>query len=188
MYRIITTASLALLATPSLGDVIGFDSFADGLNINGMDLGGVTVENPSGVVEIFANNRFGVGTHVGPNVIASFVNGNESSNPMVFVFDEAQTFVSLWGGDSGNDTDSWRLDAYDETNGGNLVDSMASGDWNGDPFRQLSVSGPGILRVEAVWTGTEAGVAFDTLEFIPAPSAATLLGLSALAATRRRRR
>ena len=42
-------------------------------------------------------------------------------NPMVFTVDIAQSLVGLWGGDGGNDTDNWTLNAYDAAVGGNLI-------------------------------------------------------------------
>lgn len=191
MKMVCAAAVMAGVVASAQGVIVeNFDSFADRQNINGLNLGVVTVTNPSGNVEVFANNRFGVGFASAPNCIASFVPGGaQSSNPMIFTFSVAQTQVALSGGDGGNDQDAWRLDAYDAMVGGNLVDSSAGLSPTGNPYLRLSVSGASILRVEAVWTGPTAfGIGYDNLEYnVPAPGAAALLGMGGLLASRRRR-
>lgn len=192
------TVLLALLAAPgvALATTIDFEAFADAQNLHGVNLGGVTVTNPVSMnVEIF-DNRFGVAFHSATKAIGSFATPTASSfNPMVFTFDVAQTMVSLWGGDAGNDTDSWTLNAYDAAVGGNLVDFAFSGLFDGNPYVQLLVSAPTIWRVEAVWNGPDCcGVGYDDLTFdvdavdpIPEPATLLLLGLGLTGLGLRRR-
>jgi hypothetical protein len=164
---------------------IDFEAFADRANLYGVNLGGVTLTNPSGKVEIF-DDRFGVYYHSATKAIASS-SGCSSVNPLVGVFDKPVCYVSLWGGDAGTspETDSWELLAFDAPVGGNLLGSVASGTWIGNPYRQLSITASGILRFEAYWTGTEMGIGYDDLQFsicspeVPEP-ATILLAASGL--------
>ena len=155
---------------PAGAVLIDFEQYADGRNLHGVNLGGVTLTNPSGKVEIY-DDRFGVGYHSGTKSIASS-SGLVSVNPLVGVFDDPVTSVSLWGGDEGwspTEIDSWRLVAYDAKVGGNRVRRVNSGSWDGGPYRQLSISAPSILRFEAYWTGSQFGIGYDDLEFVTAP-------------------
>ncbi|MCE2949507.1 MAG: hypothetical protein ACK515_17160 [bacterium] len=183
------------LAQSSVAATINFDGFADFQNINGVDLGGVTVTNPSGVVEIYANGRFGVSNSSPGNAIGSFTGGATSINPMIFTFSAPTSFVTLFGGDEGGDIDSWSLTVYDAQVGGNVLGTTASGDFIGSPYIGLTLAAASILRAEAVWTGTSAGIGFDDLSFdqvtqIPLPAPALLLGagLAGLIGMARRRK
>jgi uncharacterized protein (TIGR03382 family) len=158
--------------------LIDFEQFSDRYNLNGINLGGVTLTNPSGNVEVH-DNRFGVGYHSATKAIAS-PNGLVSVNPLVGVFDNPVSYVGLWGGDAGTyvEPDSWELLAYDARIGGNLVGRVSSGSWNGSPYRQLSLSAASILRFEAIWTGPQFGIGYDDLKFVtaaPPPPPTTFL-------------
>lgn len=177
---------------------IDFEAFHDKDNLNGVNLGGVTLTNPSGRVEVH-ENRFGVSSH-SPNKAIASPEGLSSVNPMVGVFDYAVEFVSLWGGDEGwrlDEMDSWELLAFDAPAGGNLVGRASSGAWSGSPYRQLAITGDGIWRFEANWTGQQYGIGYDDLQFafqsevVPEPASFVMLGMAAvclLACVWRRRR
>lgn len=150
--------------------MIGFEGFSDGYNLHGVNLGGVTLTNPSGRVEIY-DDRFGVSYHSGTKAVASLA-GFASVNPLVGTFDSAVSSVSLWGGDKGwspTEIDSWELRAFDARIGGNLVGRVSSGSWDGSPYRQLSISDSKIWRFEASWTGAQYGIGFDDLRFVTIP-------------------
>lgn len=183
------------LAQSSDAATIDFDSFADAQNIHGLDLGGVTVTNSSGVVEIYANGRFGVSNSSPNNAIGSFDGAAASINPMVFTFSAPTSFVRLFAGDEGGDIDSWTLTAFDAVTGGNVLGTVASGDFLGSPYLGLTIFAGSILRAEANWTGT-FGVGFDDLSFdvgvtqvpLPAPLALLGAGLVGLLGVARRRK
>jgi hypothetical protein len=172
--RICLVAPLLMLAGVShiqaATILINFEQFSDGYNLQGINLGGVTLSNPSGKVEIY-DDRFGVSSHSGTKAIASLA-GVYTVNPLVGVFDQAVSSVSLWGGDEGwsaTEMDSWELLAYDARIGGNLVGRVNSGSWRGSPYRQLSISAPSILRFQANWTGSQFGIGYDDLMFVTVP-------------------
>ncbi len=155
--------------------VIDFEEFKNTDNVDGINLGGVTLNGPNGRVEIF-DNRFGALYHSGTKSIAC-PDGIVSLNPLIAVFDQPVNYISLWGGDSGTyvEADSWELRAYDAPTGGNLVGLAKSGSWNGYPYRQLEVEAETIWRFEAVWTGTICGIGYDDLCFQPVPEPSLLL-------------
>ena len=159
---------------------IDFEGFFDADNLNSINLGGVTLSNPSGLVEIH-DNRFGVYYHSATKAIASPAELT-SVNPLVGVFDYPVSLVSLWGGDAGTyaESDSWELLVYDAPIGGNLVGSVTSGSWNGSPYRQLTIEAEEIWRFEANWTGRKYGIGYDDLSFhvIPEPSAGVLAAIA----------
>jgi hypothetical protein len=157
---------------------LNFDAYADYQNLNGVDLGDVTLTSTTGIVEVLANNRFGASYNSSPNSI--WMNSWVTTDVLTGTFESPVTYVSLWAGDEGGDNDQWELHAYDALIGGNLVGSVTSPVWNGAPYWQLAIPGAGIMRFEAQWLGPAAPVAFDDLSFetgnaVPAP-AAWLLG------------
>lgn len=181
----ILVALTAFLLCPfmSWAALIDFEGYGDGQNLNGVNLGGVTITNPTNnTVEIY-DNRFGVFYHSSTKAIGSFgtSQGSASSvNPMVGVFDQAVSNVSLWAGDVGGDVDNWTLNLYDAPVGGNLLGSFNSGNWIGFPYVQLGGSFSNIWRFEAIWNGSSGcGIGFDDLEFtvssFPEPSALTVI-------------
>ena len=98
----IIAMATAALAAPAFATTttIDFEAFDDGQNLNGVNLGGVTITNPSGNVEIY-DNRFGVSSNSGTKAIGSFTS-TSSINPMIFTFHSAVSFVELFAGDAGN--------------------------------------------------------------------------------------
>ena len=166
---------------------IDFESYADGANLNGVDLGDVTLSTPGGNVEVF-DDRFTVGYHSATKAI---FNGNPfpQTNPLVGVFDTPVVSVSLWAGDDHSDTnDSWTLSVYDAAVGGTLLGTVTENGagWNGNQYRQLSLSFPGIVRFEAT---SDTGVGFDDLSYvIPEPGTLALALAGLLACTTLRKR
>ncbi|MCF8485740.1 MAG: VPLPA-CTERM sorting domain-containing protein [Rhodobacteraceae bacterium] len=207
LKKLLLSGALAGFAAHANASVItvNFDSLPDFANINGVDLGGVTVTNPSGHVDVFAN-RFGVGARSGLNAIGSFT-ASSSNNPMIFTFASAVSWVELFAGDAGSltgDLDQWRMDVYDAATGGTLLASLLSPIWIGGPYEGLSFAGAGIRRIEAIWTEPGCcGLGFDDLSFettaapppppmpaVPLPASGTLLAgvLGVFAAMRRKKR
>jgi len=157
--------------------LIDFEAYADYQNLHGVNLGGVTFTNPTnGVVEIYADNRFAVSYHSATKAIGSF-DGCVSVNPMVGTLDIPHNWVSLWAGDSGNDTDYWSLEAFDSN--WQSLGKVFSVQWNGSPYTQLRIDAIGIKYFKAVSETCGCGIGFDDLEFgcpIPEPGTCLLLG------------
>jgi parallel beta-helix repeat protein len=153
-------------ASPNNVTVIDFESFSDYQNINGLNLGGVTLTNPdNGIVEV--SGYYCGGAYHSPT--KSIIPGNcaDAGHPLIGIFDCPATYIGLWGGDKGEgDIDSWQLEAFDAPVGGNSLGIASSGNWNGYPYRKLEISAPNIRRFQARWTGSGSPIAFDDLEFL----------------------
>ena len=187
MKRLITICVVLIMAAATAdATLIDFEAYANFQNLHGINLGGVTLTNPTNnIVEIF-DNRSDAGYHSPTKVIGSFSSTSKSVNPIVGVFDSPQTYIALWAGDKGTDDDSWELEAFDSIFGGNSLGLVQSGTWSGDPYRKLEINAANIWRFEVQWTGFHYGIAYDDLEFIPEPTTICLLMLGGLALLRRK--
>ena len=155
---------------------IDFESFNDGRNIHGVNVGGVRLFSPNTqFLEVVANNRYGAYYRSPIKSIGTLPDGLA---PIVGVFDTPQDSVSLWAGDAsdidGGNADSWELEVFDASSGGSSLGIVRQSAWSGFPYTQLSIIASGIRRFEARYTGTSSGgVAYDDLEFSSSnPSAA----------------
>lgn len=145
--------------------MIDFESFPDGCNINGINLGGVTLSNPNnGIVKILDNNC-GSYYHSPTKVFYGSECSCKAPEPIIGRFDYPAKHIGLWGGDLGEDVDSWELEAFDAIEDGNSLGIVRSGNWNGNPYRKLEIDAPNIWRFEIKWTGTDCGISYDDLEF-----------------------
>ena len=179
----------AVLAAPAAAATItiNFDSIPTGTNIDGVDLGGVTLTTADG--STWTLNEGGVGYISGPNAVTTF--GFMQTNFLVMTFSSIVSSVTLTGGDRGGDTDQFIIRAYDSSDvflgsattpifGGNPVGGPAMQD-----FFTQSIAFQNIKRVE-VQSLINAGIGIDNLSFsidttVPEPGTG-LLVLAALAA------
>ncbi len=172
--------------------ILDFDSLSLG-NIDGVNLGGVTITTSDGSTEVISNG--GVGYMSAPNAISNL--GWVTNNDLILTFDALVSSVTLTGGDRGGDDDQFTLEAYDSSYNllGFYTTPIFGGNIAGGPFMQdfytANISFAGIKYVhvaDAQW----AGIGIDDLEFdgaaVPIPSAILLLGsgLFGLAGFRRK--
>ncbi len=176
--------------------LVNFDSFSDGQNIDGINLGGVTITASDGIVNVHANGSGGVGQVSNPNSIAA--SSWSGGMKLTLTFDSLVNFVSIVGGDSGGDQDRFTMEAFDIS--GTSIGFADTGVFSGaDPvtpltttygdYRTLSLNVSGAKSV--VLEQTNWGVSWDNLQYnpVPVPGALWLLGsgLAGLVAMRRKR-
>jgi len=204
MRKLFGLASAILFATTVAchAVTINFDDGTSGSPVGSFYSGlGATFSNAS-----WASN-FGLAGSSGPLGIIATDNGGTSSNafqwtggtPVVALFSSAATSAGVRGVDVGEN--GLRIDAFDATVGGNLVDTMTvfgTGAGVGQ-FFDLSVTAGSILRVEMyqVLNLGGDGIVLDDFSFngsaatpIPAtlPLFATGLGALGLLGWRRKRK
>lgn len=173
------------LASSSNGTLIDFESFSQFEQIQGVDLGGVTLSaHPNNFVLVY-DNVFGLGSHSGTKCFAD--PSGAQVNRIIGVFSVPQTHVRLWGGNSlSSGVLGWHLEVFDSPSGGNSLGISSSGQWPGTPYAPLQVDVPGIMRFEAYLDPGSNGIGFDDLEFTPEPASMVLAAGGALGIRRRR--
>jgi hypothetical protein len=198
---IILTVALGVLvmsAGPAAAYIINFDSLVPGAVIDGVNLGGVTLNSPGGTTMVVSqnpplNNDFQVGWRSPYNAVTNFGPGTGFDDfvtaiPLVLTFDVPQSSISVTGGDQGGDTDQFTVTAYDSSN--NVLGTVTTPVFGGNA---LDTSGPMVdyYTVELNFPGMKSvvvsdainlGIGLDNITFceIPAPSTFLLLSSSLL--------
>lgn len=189
MTKLLSAAAGCLLslaaASHASSTTLDFEGFAVGDDLQGLDLGGVTISSPVGSVLVF-DGTSSAGSSSGVRSIAS----QNIVSDVIFTFDNAVSFVELFGGDGPqtSDADTWTFDVYDAQVGGNLLGTLTSSPLVSG-HSSLSFSIAGILRAEA---SSMTRVSYDDLTFgtmsqVPVPAAALLFAPAVALFARRRR-
>jgi hypothetical protein len=179
LYAVLT--AVFFIAGTSQAALIDFDSFAAWTNINGVNLGGVTITAPNGAVYIYNNYDI---LSISPSNVVVASNWTEGLT-LRLTFASPTTFVSIYGGDGGYDTDRFSMTAYNSSN--TQIAFADTGPFNGPDtlhpvsgatmgdYRYLSVSAADIKSV--VLTQVNWGVGFDNLTYnaVPLPPSLMLM-------------
>jgi hypothetical protein len=181
LFGCLTVLALPLSANAVL---IDFDSYAGYTNIDGVNLGGVTITSPDGSTVVLTSPSGGVGYRSPSNAVTN--NNFLVSNPMTFTFDYAVMNVSLTGGDVGGDHDQFMVTAYDSLN--NMIGSITTPVFGGNPIDPLVMVDfyTVILPYTNIYSLVVSnpinyGIGIDDLSFdrantVPEPSTFMLLG------------
>jgi hypothetical protein len=147
-----TALSTSIPAHDEVGPTIqtfNFDDLSVG-NIDGSDLGGVTITSADGSTRVVSNEGIGYRSPFNAVTNTNFL----TRNPLVLTFDLPVSSVTLTGGDTGGDRDQFMVIAFDELDnvlasettpwfGGNDLDPEIMVD-----FFQLTLTAANIISVD----------------------------------------
>jgi len=179
MTAFMVVMAMFFLVSSSHATLWDFNSLTGGTNINGVNLGGVTITAPDSYVGVIADYQTFSGT---PSIHASSWSAGMT---LTMTFDSLVKSVSIYGGDYGGDSDWFSMKAYNAL--GNQIAFADTGSFSGiDPihtvagwagdYRYLAVSADDIKSV--VLTQVTWGCMWDNLDTtpVPVPAAFWLLG------------
>ncbi len=161
---LITVLSALVLMGSASAVVITFDSLPTG-NIDGIDLGGVTITSADGSTVVINNGS--IGSISPPNAVTN--NSLAQTHPLVLTFaNPIVPSVTLTAGDRGGDQDQFTLSAFDSLN--NLLGSFTTPVFGGNPEHPsymvdnhaVTLCYSGIKRIEVSST---SGIGIDDLIF-----------------------
>jgi hypothetical protein len=186
--------ALVLAAGPAgANNIIGFDNIAPGTTIDGVNLGGVTLNTPGGTTGVVAGDGpegigfispFNAVTNFNPNVIG----GNYLTTlDLVLTFDVFQDFVAVVGGDRGGDTDRFTITAYGAAF--NFLDTYTTPVFGGNALdTQFMVDnavaqiirpiGTNDIKYLVISDAINFGIGIENVTFhnVPIPGSALLMG------------
>ncbi|SEM75698.1 VPLPA-CTERM protein sorting domain-containing protein [Syntrophus gentianae] len=178
MTAFMVLTAVFFLVNSSQATLWDFNGLTVGTNINGVNLGGVTITAPDNYVGVIGSQSFNVTN----GICASSWSAGMT---LKLTFDSLVKSVSIYGGDYGGDSDRFSMTAYDALD--NQIAFADTGSYNGiDPnypvsgwygdYRYLAVSANDIKSV--VLTQVTWGCIWDNLDTtpVPIPAAFWLLG------------
>ncbi len=172
-------------------NIVGFDNIAPGTVIDGVNLGGFTINTPGGTTMVVAGSGGdGIGFISPFNAVTNFVAGLGgdylTAAPLVITFDVLQDFVAVIGGDRGGDTDQFTMRAYDINNVllATYTTPVFGGTDPSDPnimvdnaVAQIQL-GTALIHYVTIGDAINYGIGIDDLTFhnVPIPGSALLFG------------
>jgi hypothetical protein len=137
-----------------------FDDLPTG-NIDGENLGGLTLTSPDGSTRVVSDG--GAGYRSPFNAVTN--TRGLIQNPLTLTFDFPVSAVTLTGGDDGGDLDQFTVTAFNETD--DVLESVTTPVFGGNPiseemadFFEVTLQAPNIKRV-VVRADREPGIAID---------------------------
>ena len=107
-----------------------FDALTPGRNINGLDLGGLTITSPDGTAHVTSSaEHMGIGYTSALNAITN--NSLLKNDPLIFTFDFLVSSITLTGGDRGGDKDKFTVTAFNAF--GDQLGSLQTPVFGGNP-------------------------------------------------------
>lgn len=152
--------NVLLETTSATVQTFDFDDLPVG-NIDGQNLGGVTITSPDGSTHVVSDE--GVGYRSPFNAVTN--EGFLAQNPLTLTFDFPISAVKLTGGDRGGDLDQFTVTALNEAD--EVLESVTTPVFGGNPSREemadffeVTIQAPNIKRVVVI-AEREPGIGID---------------------------
>ena len=152
--------NVLLETTPPAVQTFDFDDLPTG-NIDGENLGGVTLTSPDGSTRVVSDEGIGYRSPFNAVTNVRFL----TQNPLTLTFDFPVSAVTLTGGDRGFDLDQFTVTAFNEAD--EVLESVTTPVFGGNPrreemvdFYEVTLQAPNIKRV-VVRAERQYGIGID---------------------------